>query len=136
MFNDIAGDFYTFGLLHLTCTMFITTDTKKDPARGAFHRILDPLGHSELLADVDRILDQRVGKTSLRQYIRSKRNKLATHGSLAFMTQPETVQAVTFDDASLDQFRTAMDALDDAVAKLESHLASLEDHSKESRTRP
>lgn len=132
--NDIARDFYSFALLHLTCTMFITTDTKKDPAGGAFHRILDPMGYSEFLTDIDRILDQPIGKTNLRHYIRSKRNKLATHGSLAFTTQPQAVQEVTFDDVSLTQFRTAMHELDDAVAKLEQQLALLEEQSEESRT--
>lgn len=101
MFNEIARDFFTFGLIHLISTMFITTDSQSDPEGGVFHRILDPLGYGTLLYSIDDILDSPIGKTSLRQYIRSKRNKLAVHGSLEFSSQPNKVQDVTFDEEAL-----------------------------------
>ena len=125
MVNDVAQDFFSFALLHLTCTMFITTDPP-DPRQGIFHRILDPMGQSHLLAEVDNILDSAVGKTTLRQFLRSKRNKLATHGSVAFSSQPREVQDVTFDEESLQQHHDAMTQLDRAVFRLEQRLRRLE----------
>ncbi len=43
--NEVASDFYAFALLHLTATMFITTDKQRGP-EGVFHRLLDPAGLS------------------------------------------------------------------------------------------
>ena len=127
MVNEIARDFFNFGLLHLTSTMFITTDSRSDPEGGVFHRILDPLGYGNLLDSIDSILDSPVGNTTLRQYIRSKRNKLAVHGSLKFSSQPREVQDVTFDDEALSQFEERMYDLDDAVKVLLGELKSLEE---------
>lgn len=126
MFNEIASDFFTFGLLHLISTMFITTDSRSDPEGGFFHRVLDPLGYGTLLETVDDILDSPVGMTKLRQYIRSKRNKLAVHGSLGFSSQPSEVQDVTFDDEALIQFTERMHDFDEAVAVLERKLEELD----------
>ena len=100
MGNEVARDFFSFAMLHLTCTMFITTD-RGNPRQGIFHRTLDPIGQSHLLTEVDDILDSPLGKTTLRQFLRSKRNKLATHGTVTFSSQPREVQDVTFDDESL-----------------------------------
>jgi len=121
--NEVASDFYTFALLHLTATMFITTDHKGGP-EGVFHRLLDPAGLSAWVSPVDRILASPLGKTTLKQFIRSKRNKLATHGALAWRDQPAEVQSVTFDQSALEQFRELMEQLDEAVGKL---LRKLED---------
>lgn len=122
--NDIAQDFYNFSLLHLTCTMFITTDQKNSP-QGIFHRILDPLHKRELLADIDIIFDSPIGNTTLRQFIRSKRNKLATHGLLDFSSQPKDVQNITFNKNSLQQYQDAMFKLDKAVSRLEQKLCHM-----------
>jgi hypothetical protein len=84
LMNEVARDFFSFAMLHLICTMFITTDQRSDPAGGVFHRVLDPMGMSYLLTDIDRRLDSPIGNTTLRIFVRSKRNKLATHGRLAF----------------------------------------------------
>ncbi len=125
MMNAVAQDFFSFAMLHLTATMFITTD-RGDPRQGIFHRILERIGHSELLTEVDSILDSSLGKTTLRQFIRSKRNKLATHSTVAFSSQPQDVQAVTFDDDALKQYADAMTRLDEAVFRLQEELAHLE----------
>lgn len=115
--NDTAQDFYTFALLHLTSTMFITTDPP-DNKQGIFHRILDPLEKADLLLEIDTILDSKLGDTMLRQFIRSKRNKLTVHGNVAFSSQPIDVQNVSFDDISQMQFSEAMTELDDAMYRL------------------
>jgi len=125
MGNEVARDFFSFAMLHLTCTMFITTD-RGNPRQGIFHRTLDPIGQSHLLTEVDDILDSPLGKTTLRQFLRSKRNKLATHGTVTFSSQPREVQDVTFDDESLQQHYDAMTRLDAAVFKLEEELRRLE----------
>ena len=64
--------------------------------------------------------------TTLRQYIRSKRNKLAVHGSLEFSAQPSEVQEVTFDEDALSQFTESMHDLDEAVLILEKKLKELD----------
>ena len=125
MLNEIARYFFEFGLLHLIATMFITKDSPSDPEGGVFHRILDPLGHEALLVPIDNILNSPVGTTTLKQFIRSKRNKLAVHGSLEFSSQPSEVQDVTFDKEALSQFAQRMHGLDEAVAVLEDELEKL-----------
>ena len=132
-FSDIAIDLYSFTILHLVCTMFITTDTKKDVTGGVFHRILDPMGNSHLLANIDHVLNRPIGNTNLRRYFRSKRNKLAAHGTLEFTTQPNSVQDVTFDEVSQNQFYSAMEEFDQAIIDLERDLATLESQCEESR---
>jgi hypothetical protein len=126
LMNEVARDFFSFAMLHLICTMFITTDQRSDPAGGVFHRVLDPMGMSYLLTDIDRRLDSPIGNTTLRIFVRSKRNKLATHGRLAFSNHLPEVQAVTQDEDSLEQFRGAMSSMDQAVSRLEFDLARLE----------
>ena len=70
MINPIAKDFFSFGLLHLTSTMFITKDSRSDPEGGVFHRVLDPLGYGKLLDSIDAILNSPIGETTLKQFIR------------------------------------------------------------------
>lgn len=123
--NPVAKEFLVFGLLHLTCTMFITTDAQTDPHGGAFHRVLDKMGHGHLLDDIDAALDVTVGRTTLKQYLRAKRNKLATHGELALASQPKEIQDVTFSKKSLRQFDSAMSKLESAVHILLRRLQQL-----------
>ena len=123
--NEIANDFIIFGLLHLFSTMFITTDSRNDSEGGVFHRILDPLGYGSLLEPIDNILNSPVGNTTLKQYIRSKRNKLAVHGSLKFSNQPDTVQKITFDENALKQFAENMEKFDREILILEKKLKDI-----------
>jgi hypothetical protein len=106
--------------------MFITRDEKMDRSGGLFHRLLDPMGMSILLEEVDRILETTVGETTLREFLRSKRNKLATHRTLAFSNQPSEVQAVTHDKEALRQYSDAMREMEQAVFRLEQALARME----------
>jgi len=124
--NEIANDFIVFGLFHLISTMFITTDSRNDPEAGVFHRILDPLGHGSLLESIDSILNSPVGTTTLKQYLRSKRNKLAVHGSLKFSNQPDGVQEITFDENALEQFAENMERFDREILILEKKLKDIE----------
>ncbi len=125
-FNEVARNFFNFGLLHLISTMFITKDSRSEPKGGVFHRILDPLGYGLLLDPIDNILDSPLGKTTLRQYIRSKRNKLCVHGSLKFSTQPHEVRDVILNSEALSQFEERMHNLDVAVIVLKGELEKLE----------
>jgi len=128
MLPPAGVDFISFAGMHLICTMFITTDSPGGAA-GVFHKVLDPSGHAALLEEVDRVLGQPVGDTTLRQYLRSKRNKLAVHGTLEYCSQPKDVQAVAFYDDALEQFDDAIEALDVAVDRLDRDLAKLESES-------
>lgn len=125
--TEASSRFFQFGLMHLVCTMFITTDSAKDTQGGVFYRILNEMGHSELLIGIDKILDFTVGNTTLRQYFRNKRNKMATHGPLDFGSQQKEVQDVSWDENSRTQFCSAMPALERAVAQLDAQLKLLED---------
>ena len=120
--NPVAENFFQFGLLHLTSTMFITTDKKTDPAAGVFHRILDPMGHGTLLAGVDAALATKVGQTTLRQFIRTKRNKLATHRDLSFLSQSKEARNVAYNKIALKQYEAAMHLLETAVLALSREL--------------
>lgn len=124
--NAVADDLFQFALLHVTSTMFITEE-------GVFHRILNPMRHQALLAGVDAALDSRVGKTTLRQFIRSKRNKLATHGDLSFSSQPREVRNVTFSPRALQQFEAAMYSLESAVRALSRGLEAMTKRTKNVR---
>ena len=123
--NEVARDFYSFALLHLICTMFITTDKKNENIGGIFHRVLDPLGKSELLIEIDKILSLSIGRTTLKQFFRSKRNKLATHGSLSFSSQQDSNINVIFNKSNLDQYEAAMNQMNLAVFKLDENLKSM-----------
>ena len=125
MANPAAQDFFIFGLLHLISTMFITLDNRKEKHGGVFHRILDPMGYGDLLDEVDDILSLPVGKTNFKQYIRTKRNKLAAHGTLKFDSQDKKAQEVIEDYEALEQYCQAMHRLDTAILKLQSELTKL-----------
>lgn len=125
LLDEDASDFISFAGMHLICTMFITTD-RRGEAGGVFHRVLDPLDQSDLLKDVDHALGLPIGRTTLRQYLRSKRNKLGTHGSLAFSSHSPAAQEVIMSDEALDQFQDAIDSLTAAVRVLNTRLRELE----------
>ncbi len=125
IFNEVARNFFNFGLLHLISTMFITKDSRNEPKGGVFHRILYTLGYGLLLDPIDNILDSPLGETTLKQYIRSKRNKLCVHGSLKFSTQPHEVRNVTLNSEALSQFEGRMHNLDEAVIVLKGELEKL-----------
>ena len=116
--NEVYADFMMFGLLHLAATMFITKDKRSDPRGGFFYRALSPAGLSGILDAVEEALEHPVGRTTLRQYVRHKRNKLATHGDLSFYSLPSEVQDITFDETSLAQHSEAWEALEFAVQEL------------------
>lgn len=127
LLSQVGEDFISFAGMHLVCTMFLTSDRRDGGAPyGVFHRILDPEGRADLLRDVDRALTLPVGDTTLGEYIRHKRNKLAVHGTLAYSSQPQEVQDVVFDEDALGQFDDAMSELEDAVRQLDTELAALE----------
>lgn len=128
--NEVARDFYSFALLHLICTMFITTDKKNENIGGIFHRVLDPLGKSELINEIDKILSLPIGRTTLKQFFRSKRNKLATHGSLSFSSQQDSNIDVIINKSNLDQYVEAMNQLSLAVFKLDENLKVIEKSKK------
>jgi hypothetical protein len=123
--NPVANDFWTFGLLHLICTMYITTDFADEKPGGAFHRLLDPMEQGHLLKGVDSALDLKVGESTLRKFLQTKRNKLATHRELDFLSLPKEVQDVSFDEKALKQYDSAMTMLKDATYILLKNLLQL-----------
>jgi hypothetical protein len=115
VFNPISGDINIFALLHLTVTMFITKDSRSDTRGGLFFRLLSPMHLEHLLDPIENALNRKIGKTTLREFLRQKRNKLATHGDLDFKSQPLDVQNVTQSQRALRQFNQAFDELENAV---------------------
>ena len=124
--NDIEEDFVNFALMHLICTMFITRDKSKETRGGVFYRILNPIGYANLLDPIEEALNMKVGKTTLRNYIRNKRNKLAAHGDLSFDSQKDEVQEVTFNEEALDEFKEAMSTLEFEVSQLYRKLSYID----------
>jgi hypothetical protein len=125
LLTEAGSDFITFAGMHLMSTMFIAAD-EPGGVPGVCHRILDPMGHGDLLARVDRILDSPVGVTTLREYLWSKRNCLALRGTLRWSSQPSEVQDVNGDEVALGQYSAAMGELEDAVADLDEELPQLD----------
>jgi hypothetical protein len=121
--NRIAQDFFSFALLHLTCTMFLTSDSNNDV--GIFHRILDPIGKSELLVRIDDIFESAIGNTTVGEFIRLRRNRLATHRSLSIKELPQENLEVSFDPDSIKQYYQAMDSLSREVSYLYDKLDQL-----------
>ena len=123
--NSAASDFYTFALLHLTCTMFLTKDSRKDVKGGVFHRILDPIGKSFLLRDIDNIFAEKVGKITLATYLKERRNLLATHRNLSFHNLSEENQEIVINHLAIEKFFTLMKELEDSVSLLLDELEKL-----------
>jgi len=123
--NQVAEDFFHFALLHLTSTMFLIKDPDQEQKCGVFHRILDPIGESGLLDEIDKILQSPVGNTNLGEFIRRRRNKLATHSTLSITNLPEINLEVTYNSESLDQFNSAIERLIPEVSKLHDKLKKL-----------
>ena len=115
-----AYNFYMFGGLHLVSAMFLI-----DGDGGLFGRTLKAMGRGDLLVEVSEVLQSAVGDTTLGDYLRLKRNKLATHGDMSFESQSAEVQAITFCDESQEAFDDAMYRLEDAVHLLRGELLAL-----------
>jgi hypothetical protein len=124
--NEVAQDFYSFALMHLTCTMFLTKDSSKDEKGGVFHRVLDPLGKSNYLRTIDKIFAKKVGKITLETYIKERRNLLATHRTLSLQSLSVENQAIVNNQAAHRRFDTLMEDLKRAVTNLLMDLIELD----------
>jgi hypothetical protein len=124
-FNEVARDFNSFAIMHLTCTMFITTDSNDDKNGGVFHRILDPKGKSTLLRRVDKIFSKKVGPITLKQYLQERRNRLATHRTLSHYELSAENQAIVNNPQSISNYYTLMEDLEKAVYNLLLELIKL-----------
>ena len=118
LMSDAANDFITFALLHLTCTMFITRDKQADSRGGFFYRVLNPMGYASLLEPIEKALSMKVGRTTLREYLRNKRNRLTVHGDLSFHSQDPDVKDVTYSEESITEFNEAYSILEAEVTVL------------------
>lgn len=107
-----------FALMHLVVTMFLV-DGENGSRGGACYRLLHPLGLEKWLKPIDRIMQRKVGATTLGRYLRVSRNKLATHGDLSFASLPAEMQAIPSSTRALGQFERAMQRLQQEVRKLE-----------------
>lgn len=124
-FNEVARDFYSFAIMHLICTMFITTDSNDDKNGGVFHRILDPLGKSILLRHVDKIISKKVGSITLKEYLKERRNRLATHRTLSLHELSAENQAIVNNPQAIRKYYTLMEDLEKAVYTLLLELIKL-----------
>ena len=125
--NPIARRFYDFAGIHLMSTMFLIQDSQHNPKpMGGFcYRVLEPLGFAYLLEGIQQILQTPLGQTTLGDYIRRCRNKLATHGDLSAARMPEKeLSFLHYDNAEVDHERL-MDELQREVQKLRSKLEEL-----------
>jgi hypothetical protein len=107
----------TFALMHLITTMFLL-DKNKHAMGGYCYRSLKDLGLADKLEPIRRTLEGKVGKTTLGDFIRHSRNKLATHGELTFASLPPEAQGVHGSPQALSQFNRLMERLDGQVTRL------------------
>ena len=133
VYNPISGDVNIAALLHLTITMFITKDNKSGTHGGLFFRLLSPMHLEHLLNPVETALSRKIGKTTLREFLRQKRNKLVTYGYLDFESQLFELQKVTHSKRAIRQFNQAFEELESAVQSLLKQLKK-ELHNKKSAT--
>jgi hypothetical protein len=115
VYNPISGDVNIVALLHLTITMFITKDNRSHTQGGLFFRLLSPMHLEHLLNPVENALNRKIGKTTLREFLRQKRNKLVTHGYWDFESQLLELQKVTHSKRANRQFNQAFEELENAV---------------------
>lgn len=107
----------TFALMHLITTMFLL-DKGSLPMGGFCYRALADLGLANKLRPIRRTLESRVGKTTLGDFIRHSRNKLATHGDLQFASLPPETQAVPGSQRAVAQFDRLMNNLESQAATI------------------
>ena len=86
-----------------------------------------------LLNPVETALSRKIGKTTLREFLRQKRNKLVTYGYLDFESQLFKLQKVTHSKRAIRQFNQAFEELESAVQSLLKQLKK-ELHNKKSAT--
>jgi len=123
--NPIARRFNDFAGIHLISTMFLIQDNKKDPMGGFCYRVLEPLGFADLLKGIQQLFQTPLGQTTLGDYIRLCRNRLATHGDLSAAQMPEKeLSLLHYDNAEVD-YERLMDELQREVQKLRSKLKEL-----------
>ncbi|HTY12453.1 MAG TPA: hypothetical protein VMF88_15425 [Bacteroidota bacterium] len=133
VYNPISGDINIVALLHLTITMFITKNNSSHKEGGLFFRLLSPMHLEHLLNPVENALNRRIGKTTLREFLRQKRKKLVTYGYLDFEAQLLELQEVTHSKRAIRQFNQAFEELENAVQFLLKQLKK-ELHNKTSVT--
>jgi len=126
-FNNIARLYNLFAGLHLISTMFLIQDSKKNPKpMGGFcYRVLEPLGLTDLLKDIQQILETPLAKTTFGDFIRLSRNRLATHGDLSLERMLEKALSLTKDRNAVDKFEELMDELAGEVDTLRDKLKEL-----------
>jgi hypothetical protein len=123
--NEIEEEFHNFGLTHLICTMFITTDDREDHG-GVFYRILKAKNHDSLLDGVESVLNMDLGGVSLKELFRNKRNKMMVHGDLSFASQKDEVQKVALDEDMYNNYLESMQNLHEEVERLHKKLSELQ----------
>ena len=107
VYNPISGDINIVALLHLTITMFITKDNRSHMQGGLFFKLLSPMHLEHLLNPVEDALNQKIGKTTLREFLRKQRNKLVTYDYLDFEAQLLELEKVTHSKRAIRQFNQA-----------------------------
>jgi|GEM_PF-2971321 len=108
----------TFALMHLITTMFLL-DKKDHLLMGGFcYQALNSLGLADKLEPLRKTFDGKVGKTTLGEYIRLSRNKLATHGDLTVFSLPPAVQDASGSPRAIAQFDRLMEKLDGQTTRL------------------
>ena len=133
VYNPISGDINIVALLHLTITMFITKDNKSRTQGGLFFKLLSPMHLEHLLNPVEIALNRKIGKTTLREFLRRKRNKFVTYGYLDFEAQLLELQKLTHSKRAIRQFNQAFEELESAVQFLSKQLKK-ELHNKKTAT--
>lgn len=79
----IAGLLDAFSLLHLLTTLYLV-DSNGHVTGGIATHILRQRSQHGLLRDIHSIMGRDVGRTSVGDFLRRARNKLAVHGDLTY----------------------------------------------------
>jgi hypothetical protein len=124
--NGVADDYrdgsaakaFYLSALYNYIAVFYLLDKGGKPIGGAFYQALEPHGLQHVLAQANRVLDERIGTTTFGEVVRVIRNKAVVHPS--------------YRDADLDRLYSQVDMLDPAnQARLQSLLVQLDGATRE-----
>jgi hypothetical protein len=111
----------TFALMHLITTIFLV-DKRQLPMGGFAYRVLIRLRLAHLLEPIRKTMERKLGKTTLGDYLRRSRNKLAVHGDLDFASLSTDEQDVTFNEKALQTYERLMEQFERQVGRLKTKL--------------
>jgi hypothetical protein len=114
----------SFSSLHLITSMFLV-DARNQATGGLCSTILKKRRRLHLLDEIRDLLHRGVGQTTVGDFLRKSRNKLATHGDFSFGSLPPSEREVLAVELYRNQLATAVGELPAAVTRFRKACTTL-----------